>query len=482
MQTLAPPPSRSVPRLQAVPEASPDQLPERAPPMLLVSVIYGSTVFFSTIAFTLWYIRFYGWLGEHAKNFSPFYRVMIITVSLCWAIMLARWAFLLTISYIQLVRDWRTKAPDIQHWPHVSVLVPAYNEEETITPALGSFRHLDYPDYDVVVIDDGSKDRTFELASKFAQENPDLNIRVYRKPNGGKWSAHNFGFQRTRGELVLCLDADSRLRPASLRLLVARLVDQNVAAVSGQVSVRNRGNLLTYLQAIEYLMANGALRLAQSFFGQVLVVPGPIGLFRRDVLEEVFLRFVDAEAPLKPGEYAGPFEGDTFAEDFDLSVSILSLGHKILYEPVAVSDTKAPDSLMVLLNQRYRWSRGSLQVIRKYLGRLSRQQIEFRPGLFSWLVFCYLLEIAMFPFVYGMGLVSLTPFMMHPSTFKIMMTGTLLVWGLNASIAALYIAVHRDKWRLLLAVPFLDFYFGLCLSAGLAYSLLDEGRNTKMKW
>ena len=454
----------------------------RRPPMILVTIVYAATVLFATVAFSLWYIRFAGWLGVHAQNFTPFYRFMVISVSICWAIMLFRWGFLLTASYLQLVRDARWKPPRISHWPHVSVLIPAYNETETIVPALSSLLKLDYPHFDVAVIDDGSKDNTYELACEFARQHPQLNIRVYRKPNGGKWSAHNFGFQRTTGELLLFLDADSRLRPASLRLLVARLLDEKVAAVSGQVCVRNRTNLLTYLQSLEYLMANGALRLAQSLFGQVLVVPGPIGLFRRDVLEDVFLQFGQHDQHLKTGEYAGPFEGDTFAEDFDLSVAILSLGHRIVYEPVAVSDTKAPDSLLVLLNQRYRWSRGSLQVIRKYIRRLRHQQIAFHPGLFGWLVFCYLLEVMMFPFVYSMGLVSLTPFLLHPSTFAIMMTGTLLVWGLNASIAGLYVAVHRDQWRLLSAVPFLDFYFGLCLSAGLAFSLYDEARNTQMKW
>ncbi|MCA9035566.1 MAG: glycosyltransferase family 2 protein [Planctomycetaceae bacterium] len=447
-----------------------------------VTIIYLLTVLFTATAYTLWYTRFAEWLGIHSQNFSPFMRYMVIIVSVCWAVMLSRWAFLLTMSYLQLLQDSRTPANSIHHWPHVSILIPAFNEEPTITAALASLRQLDYPNFDVVVIDDGSKDLTYQLAKQFALANPTLNIRVFRKPNGGKWSAHNFGLQRTLGELVLCLDADSRLRSESLKLMVARLVDPNVAAVAGQVSVRNRTNLLTYLQSLEYLMANGALRLAQSFFGQVLVVPGPIGLFRRDVMEEVHMLFAKPPGEIKEGECSGPFEGDTFAEDFDLSVSILSLGYRIVYEPMAVSDTKAPDSLLVLLNQRYRWSRGSLQVIRKFVNRLRKRQIAWHTGLFFWLCFCYLLEIAIFPFMYGMGLVCMTPFMMYPGTFALIVSGVILMWGLNASISSLYIAVHRDQWRLLSAVPLLDSYFGLCLSAGLFFSLLDEARCKKMKW
>ncbi|APZ92062.1 hypothetical protein Fuma_01666 [Fuerstiella marisgermanici] len=84
--------------------------------------------------------------------------------------------------------------------------------------------------------------------------------------------------------------------------------------------------------------------------------------------------------------------------------------------------------------------------------------------------------------MYGMGIISLTPFMIYPSAFTPVAKGALLVWTLNASISALYIAVHCDQWRLLSAVSFLDLYFSLCLSAGLVHSLFDESRTTKMKW
>ncbi len=164
--------------------------------------------------------------------------------------------------------------------------------EECIEAALGSLLALDYPAYEIVMVDDGSPDRTLELARPFAgphrTAHGSCELRVFTKPNGGKWSAHNFGLQaRPWRALILCIDADSRRDPLSLRRLVRRLDNPQVAAVAGQIRVRNREGLLTRLQALEYVIANGTYRLAQSATGTVMVVPGPIGLFRRDVLDEV---------------------------------------------------------------------------------------------------------------------------------------------------------------------------------------------------
>lgn len=139
--------------------------------------------------------------------------------------------------------------------------------------------------------------------------------------------------------------------------------------MAAQTRGRNRKNLITYLQSLEYLMANGAVRTGQGLFGTVLIVPGPIGMFRRCVMEDVWLRYTREKEPTSPGVVDGPFEGDTFADDFDLSLAILSLGEQIVYEPRAISFTTAPTSTFALLNQRYRWLRGAMQVLRRFSQR-----------------------------------------------------------------------------------------------------------------
>ena len=268
----------------------------------------------------------------------------------------------------------------------------------------------DYPCYEVIVVDDGSSDDTLARARKFEGKHGRCTVLVYSKPNGGKWSALNLAFQRSTGEFILCVDADSRLASGSLYRLAVRLSDPRVDAVAGQVQVRNQANVLTRLQALEYLMSNGLMRMAQSLSGQsfsgtVLIIPGPIGLFRRGVLEEVFTRFGLSEVSNKAGHVAGPFEGDTFAEDFDLSLTILCLGHRIVYEPGAISYTKAPVTTFRLLNQRYRWQRGNIQVLRKFVRRVRSSPEMLSLRLIAWIAMTYLVELSFLPIANIIGIV-----------------------------------------------------------------------------
>ncbi len=168
-----------------------------------------------------------------------------------------RWTTLLALSYISFHRAGQRAHETPRQWPRVSIFVPAFNESENIEAALESLLVLDYPCYEVIVVDDGSTDDTYARALRFAGKHDRCTIDVHRKVNGGKWSAHNYAFRRSVGELVLCLDADSRVDPGSLRRMVLHLADPQIAAVAGQIRVRNRHNLLTRLQAIEYLMGNG---------------------------------------------------------------------------------------------------------------------------------------------------------------------------------------------------------------------------------
>jgi cellulose synthase/poly-beta-1,6-N-acetylglucosamine synthase-like glycosyltransferase len=147
-------------------------------------------------------------------------------------------------------------------WPLVSVLVPAYNEGYRIADTLRSILALDYPSFEVLVVDDGSEDDTLAVATGIASR--DRRVRVFRKPNGGKSSALNTGFRESNGAFVLCVDADSQLEPNALRRMVRLLEDSEVGIVAGQVRVRNRSTLVSKLQALEYALMNGMPRLAQS--------------------------------------------------------------------------------------------------------------------------------------------------------------------------------------------------------------------------
>ena len=231
----------------------------------------------------------------------------------------------------------------------VSVLVPAFNESVCIQSSIRSLAGLEYPNLEIVVIDDGSTDDTYWQAVEEAKRTPGVEVRVVSQANGGKASALNRGLREARGEFVMCVDGDSKVAPASLRHGMRHFADPHVVAVAGNVKVVNRRNLLTWLQALEYVEGLNLMRSAQAFFRTVNIVPGPLGIFRR-------------QAVLAAGGYSTA----TFAEDCDLTLQLLGGGWKIKYEPRTIAYTEAPEQLHALLKQRYRWTRGILQALRKH--------------------------------------------------------------------------------------------------------------------
>ena len=393
----------------------------------------------------------------------------------------ARWCAFMGMAIVGHRRDARAAPPRLSRWPAVSVLAPAFNEAATIEAAVESLLRLDYPRYEVVVVDDGSTDDTLRLASRYEGDHGRCAVRVLTKPNGGKWSALNFAFRHAASELVLCVDADSRLGPDALRRLVARMADPSVSAVAGQVRVRNRENLVTRLQGLEYVISNGLIRAAQSLWGAVLVVPGPIGLFRRSALEAVYLRYGDVPARA-PGDVPGPFEGDTFAEDFDLSLSILALGGRIVYEPLAVSHTKAPHTPARLLNQRYRWCRGTIQVLRKFLRRAAESPDVLRPRLVAWLAVTYVAELFMIPAANALGVGFLAAFLAGGGDPVPLLGWAAAFLLVSLNTTAYFVAVHCDTPRSLAVLPAYDLYHGFLLNSGWAIAVFDELRGTRMRW
>jgi cellulose synthase/poly-beta-1,6-N-acetylglucosamine synthase-like glycosyltransferase len=393
-----------------------------------------------------------------------------------------RWIALFTLSFAAFCRERQRHDWAPRQWPLVSVFVPAYNEAENIEAALQSLLNLDYPRYEVIVVDDGSTDDTYNRALPFAGNHDRCALHVYRKVNGGKWSAHNFAFRRSAGELVLCLDADSRVEPAALRRMVVHMADPEIAAVAGQIRVRNRTNVLTRLQAMEYLMGNGCARMAMSFNGTVLIVAGPLGLFRRCALEEVFLQFGRAERELKAGQVEGPFEGDTFAEDFDLSMAILSLGGRIRFEPSAVSNTRAPDSVFTLLSQRYRWCRGTIQVLRKYFRRAGASPEIRNPRLIAWLAATYLFDLAILPVVYGCAIGVIYALLTRNVSGVELLGAAGVMLLINMCAAAMFVMIQRDRLGLLHILPLYDLYQSFLLVPGWLISIVDEVRGVSMRW
>lgn len=396
-----------------------------------------------------------------------------------------RWSVMFVMSYAAILRSSRRAQESADAWlPYVSVLVPAYCEAACVQDAMNSLVNLNYPAYEIIFVDDGSPDETYSLALPFAgthrSQYGTCDVQVFTKPNQGKWAAHNFALRHATGSLVLCIDADSRIDQDALRKMVPHMSDHRVGAVAGQIRVRNRHSAITLLQSFEYIFANGALRMAQGLTGTVMIVPGPIGLFRREALDQVEQENTQFEPAREPGT-EGPFSHLTFAEDFHLSLSMLALGWRVEYEPHAVAHTKAPSSIAPLLSQRYRWNRGTMQVLVWYLRRF------FRGGraplrLHAWIVADFLLDYFFFALTNTFLLGCLVLYFIGGGSLSQLGAWAASACLINLMSLSLYAVAHRDQMLISLLAPIFDLYQGVLLKGAWLIAVIDETRGAGMRW
>lgn len=303
-----------------------------------------------------YYFAELGYWGGHIL-FSVFVVFMILGMG--------RVLFMAFIATREFIREKRHKlapfwSPDGKDAPLVSIIVPAYNEEVNAVGSVESLLNGDYPNFDIIFVDDGSTDRTYERVSQAFAGHP--KVRVFSKPNGGKASALNFGIQQAKAEYVVCIDADTKLKPDAVSRLMEHFSPRSskvevdismpgkglIGAVAGNVKVGNQVNLLTRWQAIEYISSQNFDRKAFAYLNAITVVPGAIGAFRKKAIEE-----------------AGAFTTDTLAEDCDLTVRVLRCGYIVSNDNRAIAMTEAPETLRMLMKQRFRWSYGVMQTFWK---------------------------------------------------------------------------------------------------------------------
>lgn len=245
------------------------------------------------------------------------------------------------------VKRYKETEIDPSFTPFVSVVIAAYNEEKVICKTIHSILSSNYPAFEVLIIDDGSKDDTAVVVQESYVNHP--LVRLIKKTNGGKSSAVNLGFKEAKGEIVVALDADTLIAENAILLLVNHFKNEKVAAVSGNVKVGNKGNLLTNWQHIEYVTGFNLERRAFAALNCITVVPGAIGAWRKTAVEE-----------------AGYFKEDTLAEDTDITLTLLRQGKRIEFEEKAYAFTEVPEDIKSLAQQRYRWVYGTLQCLWKH--------------------------------------------------------------------------------------------------------------------
>jgi len=278
-------------------------------------------------------------------------------------LMSARLIFVGILAIIDRLRKPHRKASPGYN-PRVAVLIPAYNEETVIVRTIRSVLNSDYKNLHVIVIDDGSLDRTCDVAREaYAAEIAAGRVQVLTKPNGGKAAALNFALERMTEEVYVGIDADTVIATDAISKLIPHFEDPRIGAMAGNAKVGNRVNLWTRWQALEYITSQNFERRALDLFHVVTVVPGAIGAWRT--------------APVKA---AGGYPLNTVAEDADLTMNLLEQGLRVDYEDRSLAYTEAPIDAKGLMRQRFRWSFGTLQAVWKHRAAFIRNKAM---GLFA---------------------------------------------------------------------------------------------------
>ena len=377
-------------------------------------------------------------------------------------VLVARYVLLLWLGFLHHIESHGDLPATAAAQPRVTVLVPVFNEELVIVAAVRSLLALDYPAYDILIVDDGSTDETFALASTLQGQYGETSVRVVRKSNGGKASALNVGIAASRTPFVLCMDGDSRLTPSTLRFAMRHFVDPRVGAVAGNVKVVNRRSLWTRLQALEYIEGLNLPRRAQGFMRAVNIVPGPLGVFRRDVLVAV-----------------GGYDSDTFAEDADLTLKVLTAGWHIVYEPRAIAWTEAPETLHDLIKQRYRWTRGILQA----LGKRSSWLASPKGGVVVWgSLLAMLFEAVVWPAVNVLGNLFFALAALSAGAPAGILSWWALLTMLDTAAALHSVAMEGEDLALVPYAVIYRFVFITLVDVAKLFATVEQLLDTQMTW
>lgn len=396
---------------------------------------------------------------------TTFLRATVVLLLVFIVVLVLRYMALLWLGYLHHVESViadraRDESEEDLH-PPVSILVPAYNEGVTIEPAIRALLRMNYPMYEIIVLDDGSTDDTFQRALAFQGQWGNATVRVIRKSNSGKAATLNYGIQIARFPYVLCMDGDSKLTEDTLKYAARHFRHPDVAAVAGNVKVVNRRNFWARIQALEYIEGLNMARRAQGFMRAVNIIPGPVGMFRRDVLMSL-----------------GGYDTDTYAEDADLTLKILAAGWRIEYEDRAVAWTEAPESLLALIKQRYRWTRGILQALRK------RKQVFVHPqNAMTWLsVLMMCFEALVWPALNALGTVFFVIVALGFGASHYLVAWWLLLTLLDVAAALHTVVMEGEQLSLVPLAIIYRFVFVLLVDITKLFATVEEFMNVQMTW
>lgn len=288
-------------------------------------------------------------------------------------------ALLISLFWIQVMYFKEEKNKIKIKFPKVSLLIPAYNEEKTISKTIKSVLNLDYPrdKLEIIVIDDSSTDNTFNIVKKFKEVK-----LIYNKHKGvGKASALNKGLKYATGELLAVIDADSEVERNSLKNIINYFDDEKTGSVISSIKIRNPRNIYEHIQRLEYILATFVRKL-MSKIDTLHITPGVLSVYRTNLVKKL-----------------GGFDENNITEDLEIALRLRANNYSVKMSPDSITYTKVPSTFKQLWNQRIRWFRGFIfnnlkykkMFMNKNYGAMGRFQLPLNALTFLTIIVLFVL-------------------------------------------------------------------------------------------
>lgn len=399
------------------------------------------------------------------------------------AVLLILFTFLV-ISNSVIIYSWFKKTKQEKFEPNITVVIPAYNEQENITTCIQSIKNSNYPKQkmEIIVVDDGSTDSTIKEIKKFKD------VKILSTKHEGKPNALNLGIKKAKYEYIVTIDADTILDKDCIKNLVAPLKNKEVGATTGTNKIRRKKNLLEHFQHIEYSYNNLVRKAFSQSFKEGIWFYGAVACYKKKVMKKI-----------------NYFSNDSLTEDMDILFKIQNEGYKTKHAYNAYGYTTAPNTIKGFIKQRIRWWTGVLQAMGKNKEILKNKKTP--PLLFIyasqwwWSIFSFI-AIPMFTMqvLYWLPYNLETPLMTFSYLFRwFSLSGPIYViykipdWGLSfysafgvlsglISVTFILIAIgtFKDKIKIKDAVAiFFYFPFTILLNIVIMISVIKYAFNKK---
>ena len=240
-----------------------------------------------------------------------------------------------------------------------SIIIPCFNEEEQIRETIKFAMQSQYPDFEVIAINDGSTDKTAEILDELALHYPKLRV-VHLAENQGKAYALRAGAMVSQHEFLICIDGDALLHPHAVFWMMNHLTNYpRVGAVTGNPRIINRSSVLGKIQVGEFSSIIGLIKRAQRTYGRIFTVSGVIAGFRKTALDRI-----------------GYWRDDMITEDIDVSWRLQFDHWDLQYVPKALCYIYMPETFKGLWQQRLRWAQGGIEVLFAYVPKLFKWRLR----------------------------------------------------------------------------------------------------------